>query len=199
MSRLPNGPPIEDDAFLREKESIEGFKTRVLDDEPEVISSEVISAVCQRHCSHVGPDGPDHSFLAESLALDASAIPDCFAHSGQDTLLGMKKEDWYRCQREDPSLKRVNSFLEAARKPHFRELRGEPSEVRLLIKGWKKLEFKDGVLYRKCLDHGIEVHQLVLPQKFRDCALRGIHDEVGHLVVERALSPQSCSRQILLA
>lgn len=151
LSRRPNGPPMEDDVFLEEKERIEGFKTRILDNEPAVISSEVISAVCQRHCSHVSLDEPDHSFLAESLALDASAIPDCFAHSGQDTLPGMKKENWYRCQREDPSLKRVISFLEAARKPQFKELSGEPSEVKLLMKEWKKLEFKDGVLYRKCL------------------------------------------------
>lgn len=188
LSRRPNGPPIEDDVFLRERERIEGFKARVLDTEPKVISSEVISAVCQRHSCHIGSDESDHSVLVESLALDASAVPDCFAHSGQDTLPGMKKEDWHKCQREDPSLKKVISFIEAERKPHFRELRGDSSEVRLLTKEWKKLQLQDGVLYRKCFDHGNEVHQLVLPQKFRDRALKGIHDEVGHLGAERALS-----------
>ena len=44
------------------------------------------------------------------------------------------------------------------------------------------------MLYRKCIDHGSEVYQLVLPQQFRGRALRGIHDEVGHLGAERALS-----------
>lgn len=185
LSRRPNGQPLEDDAFLRERDRIEDFKTRVLGNEPEVISSEVISAVCQRHCIH---GEPDDSVLAESLALGASAIPDCFADSVQNTLPGMKKEDWYRYQREDPSLKRVIPFLEAGRKPHFRELSGEPSEVKLLMKEWRKLELKDGVLYRKCFDRGIEVHQLVLPQEFRGLALKGIHDEVGHLGIERALS-----------
>lgn len=187
LSRRPNGPPQEDDAFLKERERIEGFKTRI-SDESEVIPSEVISAVCQRHCMDAGPDDSEHSVLAESLALDASAIPECFAHPGQDTLPGMRKEDWYRCQREDPSIKKVISFLEAAQKPHFKQLSGEPSEVRLLLKEWKKLELKDGVLYRKCIDHGSKVHQLVLPQQFRDRALRGIHDEIGHLGAERAVS-----------
>lgn len=44
------------------------------------------------------------------------------------------------------------------------------------------------MLYRKSLDHGNEIYQLVLPQKFRDRALRGIHEEVGHLGAERALT-----------
>lgn len=92
LSRRPNGPPIEDDVFLRERERIEGFKARVLDTEPEVISSEVVSAVCQRHCCHIGLDESDHSVPIESLALGASAVPDCFSHSGQDTLPGMKKK-----------------------------------------------------------------------------------------------------------
>lgn len=84
-----------------------------------------------------------------NLALDASAIPDCFTHPGQDTIPGMKKEAWYRFPREDPSLKKVIS--------HFKQLSCEPLEVRLLLKEWKKLEFKDGVMYRKFLDHGVEV------------------------------------------
>lgn len=188
MSRRPHGPPEEDDAFLKEREMIECFKKRVLNNDSEIVSSEVISALCQRHCTDAGLDEAGHPILAESLALDASAIPDCFAHAGQDTIPGMKNEDWYRFQREDPSLKSVISFLEEAHKPHFKQLSSEPSEVRLLLKEWKKLELKDGVLYRKCLDHGSEIYQLVLPLQFRDRALKGIHEEVGHLGAERALS-----------
>ena len=131
LSRRTNGPPQEDDAFLRERERIEGFKTQV---ESEVISSEVNSAVCQCHCMDTGPHDSEHSVLAECLALDASVIPYCFAHPGQNTIPGMKKEDWYRCQREDPSIKKGISFLKAAQKPHSRQLSGEPSKVRLLLK-----------------------------------------------------------------
>ena len=52
LSRRPHGPPQEDDAFLRERERIEGFKKRILNEEAEVVSSEVVSALCQRHCIH---------------------------------------------------------------------------------------------------------------------------------------------------
>lgn len=72
LSRWPNGPQREDDAFLREKERIEGFKTQVMDNDPKVISSEVVTAVCQYHCGHTDPGEPQHSILAESLTLDAS-------------------------------------------------------------------------------------------------------------------------------
>lgn len=170
LSRRPHGPPQEDDAFLRERDRIEGFRRRVLNDESEVVSSEVISAVCQLHCADTILDESEHSVLVESLGLDASALPDCFTNSGQDTIPGMKKEDWYQFQREDPSLSKVISFLEAAHKPHYKQLSHEPSEVRLLLKEWKKLELKGGVLYRKCLDHGSEIYQLVLPQQFRNRA-----------------------------
>uniref|UniRef100_A0A3Q1EMU4 Gypsy retrotransposon integrase-like protein 1 n=1 Tax=Acanthochromis polyacanthus TaxID=80966 RepID=A0A3Q1EMU4_9TELE len=100
----------------------------------------------------------------------------------------MKKGDWYKVQREDPSLREVISFLEAAVKPHFKQLSSKPPEVRLFLKVWKCLELRDGVLYRKYVDHDSEIYQLVLPERFRDCALKGIHDEVGHLGAERALS-----------
>lgn len=188
LSRRPHGPPREDEAFRSEKERIESFKKRIQDKECEVISSEVIAAVCQRHCVGVSLDESEHPVLAECLALDPSVLPDSFTHSGQDTIPGLKKEDWYRFQREDPILGKVISFLEAANKPHLKHLSGEPSEVRLLFREWKKLELKDGVLYRKCLDHESEIYQLVLPQQFRDCAFKGIHDEIGHLGAERALS-----------
>lgn len=45
---------------------IEGFKTGVLGNDSEDMSSEVIPVLCQHHCSH---DDPDNTVLAESLAL----------------------------------------------------------------------------------------------------------------------------------
>lgn len=69
-----------------------------------------------------------------------------------------------------------------------RYVRAESSEVKLLLQEWKRLEFRNSVLYRRCVDHGNQVYQLVLPQQFRDCALKCIHDDVGYLGAERALS-----------
>lgn len=89
MSRRPNGPPHEDGALLEEKKRIEGFKMRVLDHEPEVISHEAISAVCQRHSGNSCLEESEHPVLVESLGSNTSAIPDQFADPGQGMLPGM--------------------------------------------------------------------------------------------------------------
>lgn len=57
----------------------------------------------------------------------------------------------------------------------------------LMPQAWKRLELRDGVLYLRWTDRGSLVYQLVLLEQFRDRALQGVHDEVGHLGVERAL------------
>ena len=46
----------------------------------------------------------------------------------------------------------------------------------------------DGVLYRKQLREGQEVYQLILPKEYRKTALEGLHDNAGHLGVEKTLS-----------
>lgn len=51
----------------------------------------------------------------------------------------------------------------------------------------KKLELRDGLLYRRWINQGNLVCQLVLPEQFRERALQGVHDEVGFLGFERAL------------
>ncbi|KAL2088055.1 hypothetical protein ACEWY4_016883 [Coilia grayii] len=99
---------------------------------------------------------PEPSIHAESLALDASAIPDDFESSGQGTIPGMT-------QREDPSIRRVISFLQGNQKLTFKETSSESLEVKLLLREWKRLQLQDRVLFWGCLDRGTEIHQLVLP------------------------------------
>lgn len=122
--------------------------------------------------------------IAESLAVDASSVPDCF---GRDVLSSMTPADRRKAQADDPHISRVVSLLAKVAKPSHAEVSPEHSEVKLLLRQWSTLELRDGVLYRKWVDHGRPVYQLVLPRRFRQRALQGIHDEVGHLGAERAL------------
>ena len=46
----------------------------------------------------------------------------------------------------------------------------------------------DGVLYCKQQREGQEVYQLILPKEYRKTALEGLHDNAGHLEVEKTLS-----------
>lgn len=95
--------------------------------------------------------------------------------------------DWRGAQRNDPSISRVITYLERAYKPSFKKTTPESSDVKLLLKEWKRLELRDGVLYRKWTDRGNVTYQLVLPEHFRERALQGVHDEVGHLGFEHDL------------
>lgn len=191
LSRRPQSPPQEDEEFKQERARIEELKQRILNGEDKMVSGDMLSALCQRHSVITSADGcttPELPTLAESLALDASAIPDDFASSGQGTIPGMTHNDWYQSQREDLSIRRVISFIQRNRKPTFKEMSSELPEVKLLLREWKRLELRDGVLFRRCLDHGTEIHQLILPSKHRQRALHGLHDEVGHLGFERVLN-----------
>ena len=50
------------------------------------------------------------------------------------------------------------------------------------------LMIADGVLYCKQQREGQEVYQLILPKEYRKKALEGLHDNAGHLEVEKTLS-----------
>lgn len=180
LSRRPQAAPQEDHEYLQERDRINSMAKRILETE---IPSDAVSAVCQHHSVML-----HLPVFAESLAVNASSVPDLFSDQSQTTLPGMTKEDWCKAQREDLSIKRVIAFLEKGQKPDLRVVKDEPFESKLLLRGWDRLELKDGVLYRKCFDRGSEIFQLVLPVKYRDRVMQGLHDEVGHLGAERVLN-----------
>ena len=47
---------------------------------------------------------------------------------------------------------------------------------------------KDDILNRKHSFNGTDINQLVLPEVYRDIALRGLHDEAGHQGRDRTMS-----------
>lgn len=105
----------------------------------------------------------DQDYLSLLNPLLLTSIPDLFTDNGQNSLPGMTREQWHEEQRNDPFIKKVIGLVEKGQKPHFKAVTAEPSEVRLLLQEWDRLELIDGVLYRKCFDQGNEIHQLILP------------------------------------
>ena len=64
--------------------------------------------------------------------------------------------------------------------------KGDSHELSLLLREGNKLELREGILYRvKEKPCGKEVRQLVLPDRYRSVVLRSLHDETGHMGVER--------------
>ena len=88
--------------------------------------------------------------------------------------------NWAEFQRNDPSLARVLRYLRGGQPPAGSDLKKENAEVVQLIREWDRLAIRDNVLLRQRLTDGHETFQLILPAEFRNQALRGLHDDVGH-------------------
>lgn len=146
----------------------------------ENISSNVIKAVCTSIIA-TSPINPN----IESVLLSQNVYP--FTSETDLSQEGISDIDWYVEQRSDPNISDVIAILEQGRKPTRRILYKKPREVRKLLNEWKRLFFKNGILYRKCVLSSETVHQLVLPNAFRDETLTGLHDDAGHQGRDRTL------------
>lgn len=84
----------------------------------------------------------------------------------------------------DPEIRIVNKQLESNEKPCPKTM---PPELTLWFKEWNCLELKNGVLFRKRQEQGSESYQLALPADLRDMVMKELHNEIGHLGIERTL------------
>ena len=64
---------------------------------------------------------------------------------------------------------------------------GMPSELKALIRNRTHLILKHGVLYKKARVNARTKQLLVVPQSYRQRAMDGCHDQVGHLGQDRVL------------
>ena len=97
----------------------------------------------------------------------------------------MTFEDWHQAQEVDFILSLVITRLRwnTGKKP----VQGNrPPKVSQFGQEWNHLVLKKGILYRQARTRELEetLLQLVLPTAYREVALRGCHDEVGHLGLE---------------
>lgn len=56
-----------------------------------------------------------------------------------------------------------------------------------MMREWTRFVLLDGVLYRKRQAGEVLTYQLVLPKEFRAAVLRSLHDEIGHMGIDRTL------------
>jgi transposase InsO family protein len=90
--------------------------------------------------------------------------------------------DWRIIQRSDPVIKYLMEQVTAG---NNKLPTGGPQEW---MKEFGRLVLKRGVLYRKVEQDGDDKFQLVLPIEYREEALKGVHDNVGHLGRDRAIT-----------
>ncbi|XP_024120881.1 uncharacterized protein K02A2.6 [Oryzias melastigma] len=127
--------------------------------------------------------------LVESLSVSTTAIPDSYideSHQGLPVVPLMSPADLQEKQRGDPSIREVIHQLETGVKVPP-SVRNELADIPLLLREWNRLELYDDILYRKRQDGEHISLQLVLPEELRPIVLTSLHDDMGHLGVERTL------------
>lgn len=66
-------------------------------------------------------------------------------------------------------------------------LRKELPGLPYFLKEWNRLEVKDGTHYRRRIDKDSITYQLVLPEELRSTVMSSLHDNMGHMGMERTL------------
>ncbi|XP_071478188.1 uncharacterized protein [Diadema antillarum] len=93
--------------------------------------------------------------------------------------------DWPKEQRKDPVISKVITYVVSGALPPVGQRKREETEVQMLLREWDRLAMRDGILYRRRVVNDKQVWQLVLPRKYRQVVLESLHDETGHLGIER--------------
>lgn len=144
------------------------------------ISQAGVKSICQR----VGVLGSsaDSPMYAEQLGAPPDCIPDVYAFPTQlqlNSLEQMSRQDIITAQSQDPLIESTIKALKCGKWPDNPELLPMKREM-------GKLVMTHGLLHRVSTGRtGEKTHQLVLPAKFKAVVLKSMHNDLGHLGVER--------------
>lgn len=96
----------------------------------------------------------------------------------------LSTEKLKKAQEDDPVIGKVREYVITGQWPHLRE-RDRRDDTSILMRERNKLYVNEnGILYRKSVGRA----QLVLPTTFHPLIYKELHEELGHLGVERTLS-----------
>ncbi len=120
----------------------------------------------------------------EQLGAPPESIPEAYAYPTRLELSSLEllsREELIKAQEEDSAVKRAITALKERKWPAKVT---DPQVVALKHEAGKLL-MKDGLLQRVTKKSKKEFFQVVLPATFRDVVLKAMHDELGHLGIER--------------
>lgn len=187
LSRRPHGELTNDPFSQEESMRIHDFTSHHL----APVDVDVVKATCQYHIVEQEEEPFQSPCLIESLAIHPDAIPAVYEEEDEssDGLFTVPKysdAELARLQQADPVICAIIKFLESG-EPVPDSLKLELPEIPLMLREISRLELKNGLLYRKRLCDNTTVYQLVLPHVLRSSVLTSLHDEMGHLGIERTL------------
>ncbi|XP_028324387.1 uncharacterized protein LOC114476724 [Gouania willdenowi] len=159
--------------------------------ELEELDPDIVSAICHRCLVTSQPSGSGESTIAlvESLSLSAKAIPDCYASEdlhGLTVVPSLSHLSLKEKQRADPVIREVIHQMETGEMVPPRP-RQELPDLVLLMRELNRLELREDILYRRRRDGDQVSFQLVLPEELRSVIFTSLHDDMGHMGIERTL------------
>lgn len=192
LSRRPHPELPEEDSSHDELGRVLTFVERLTAEAGEQeISSDVIQAICDSRLtqrSEYSRD-PPVAFIS-SLTMQTAAVPDVYSQEDQcgglPTIPHLSSSDIREAQLADPCIKEVIAQIQTGESPS-KPVRDALPRLPYLLKEKDRLEFHDGVLYRRRNIADKDTYQLVLPEKFHADVLKRLHDDLGHMGVDRTL------------
>uniref|UniRef100_A0A3P9J0P0 Gypsy retrotransposon integrase-like protein 1 n=1 Tax=Oryzias latipes TaxID=8090 RepID=A0A3P9J0P0_ORYLA len=137
-----------------------------------------------------GPRDPTHQSMpvSEKPKCESREPNEAYGDVGMESLPAITRQEIRAGQKEDPVIGPVLHYKSLNQKPSRNERLSGGGQVCLLLKEWKRLVIRDGIMYRHIRDHqrGV-VEQLVLPEKLREFVKKALHDDSGHLGLERTV------------
>ena len=100
---------------------------------------------------------------------------------------GMTPLEWCHEQAQDPILSQIIREINSKSIGKMKIKMGMPSELKALIRNKTQLILKHGVIYKRSRVDARTKHLLVVPQSYRQRAMEGCHDQVGHMGQYRVL------------
>lgn len=87
-------------------------------------------------------------------------------------------------QIDDPVIGKVISLLEAGNNLPA-NFKADSPDLHLVLKEWKHFDIQDDLLYQKRLSGTETMMQLILLEVLRSTVPQNLHDDMGHLGIER--------------
>ena len=148
------------------------------------VPPETVQALCKQIKSH--EISKEATTTAESLGISPEGLPECFVYPVRldiGSLTQLSHNDLVTAQDVDCTIAQVKQSISGGPKP----LSTDSPYAALLNKESSRLIIQDHLLYRKVERKGKEVKQLVLPKEYVPMVLRSMHDECGHLGIDKTV------------
>ena len=127
--------------------------------------------------------------------MDRSVIVEPSVFHEQDDVAVMKSlrlenvaQKWQQRQQEDPEIRIIVQMIKNDTWMHYRYSKKDPVSMKSYIKVRQELMLHQGLLYRRLhlKNRDEDTYQFVVPTDFRKTALSLVHDNFGHLGIDRS-------------